>query len=128
MLPLCADQGVGVIPWSPLDGGLLGGVLKKEREGRRRLAGRAKETVERKRQQIEAYEDLCVELGEEPANVALAWLLHQEGVTAPIIGPRTLAQLDDAQRAVTLRLEDDVLKRLDDLFPGYKTAPEHYAW
>jgi len=128
VLPASIDYGVGVIPWSPLDGGLLGGVLKKEREGRRRLAGRAKATVERKREEIEAYEDLCDELGEEPANVALAWLLHQEGVTAPIIGPRTLAQLDDAQRAVTLRLEDDVLKRLDDLFPGYRTAPEHYAW
>jgi aryl-alcohol dehydrogenase-like predicted oxidoreductase len=107
---------------------LLGGVLKKERDGRRRLAGRARETVEQNRERIAAYEDLCDELGEEPANVALAWLLHQEGVTAPIIGPRTLAQLDDAQRAVTLRLDDDVLKRLDDLFPGYRPAPEHYAW
>ncbi len=118
----------GVIPWSPLYGGLLGGVLRKEREGRRRLAGRAKETVEQNREQIEAYEDLCEKIGEEPANVALAWLLHAEGVTAPIIGPRTLAQLDDAQRAVTLTLDDDVLNRLDELFPGYQPAPEHYAW
>jgi aryl-alcohol dehydrogenase-like predicted oxidoreductase len=117
VLPVAIDYGVGVIPWSPLDGGLLGGVLKKEREGRRRAAGRAKATIERKRAEISSYEDLCDDLGEEPANVALAWLLHQKGVTAPIIGPRTLAQLDD-----------DVLKRLDDLFPGYKTAPEHYAW
>jgi aryl-alcohol dehydrogenase-like predicted oxidoreductase len=103
-------------------------VLKKERDGRRRVAGRAKQKVEQHREQIEAYEDLCDELGEEPANVALAWLLRRDGVTGPIIGPRTLAQLDDAQRAVTLRLEDDILKRLDDLFPGYQTAPEHYAW
>ncbi len=128
VLPAAIDYGVGVIPWSPLDGGLLGGVLRKEREGRRRLAGRAKETVEQNREQIEAYEDLCEKLGEEPANVALAWLLHAEGVTAPIIGPRTLAQLDDAQRAVTLKLDDDVLRRLDELFPGYRPAPEHYAW
>ena len=113
---------------SPAHGGLLGGVLRKEREGRRRLAGRARETVEQHREQIVAYEDLCGELGEEPANVALAWLLHQEGVTGPIIGPRTAGQLDDAQRAVTLDLGDDVLKRLDDLFPGYQPAPEHYAW
>ncbi|HET9969337.1 MAG TPA: aldo/keto reductase, partial [Streptosporangiaceae bacterium] len=119
---------VGVIPWSPLEGGLLGGVLKKEREGRRRLAGRAQQAVERNREQIAAYENLCDELGENPANVALAWLMHQEGVTGPIIGPRTREQLDDAQRAVTLELDDDVLKRLDDLFPGYRTAPEHYAW
>ena len=79
MLPAATSYGVGVIPWSPLDGGLLGGVLRKEREGRRRLAGRARQTVEENRAQIEAYEDLCAELGEEPANVALAWLLHQAG-------------------------------------------------
>jgi aryl-alcohol dehydrogenase-like predicted oxidoreductase len=117
-----------VIPWSPLEGGLLGGVLRKEREGRRRVAGRAQEAVERNREQIEAYEDFCEELGEEPGAVALAWLLHQDGVTGPIVGPRTLAQLDDAQRALTLTLDDDALKRLDAIFPGFKTAPEHYAW
>jgi len=128
VLPAAIEYGIGVIPWSPLHGGLLGGVLRKEREGRRRLAGRARQTVEENRAQIEAYEDLCAELGEEPANVALAWLLHQPGITGPIIGPRTLGQLDDTQRAVTLRLGDDVLKRLDDLFPGYRPAPEHYAW
>ena len=128
VLPAALDYGVGVIPWSPLHGGLLGGVVKLEREGRRRVSGRARETLEEHRDQIEAYEDLCDELGEEPANVALAWLLHRDGVTGPIIGPRTLAQLDDAQRAVTLPLDDDVLKRLDAIFPGYKTAPEHYAW
>jgi len=128
VLPAAIEYGVGVIPWSPLEGGLLGGVLKNEREGRRRLAGRAKETLDRHREQIEAFEALCDELGEEPANVALAWLLHQDGVTGPIIGPRTLGQLDDAQYAVTLPLDDDVLKRLDDLFPGYQPAPEHYAW
>src|ERR1700749_1228961 len=81
VLPAAIEYGVGIIPWSPLYGGRLGGVLKKERDGRRRLAGRAKETVERNRDQIAAYEDLCDALGEEPANVALAWLLHQEGVT-----------------------------------------------
>jgi aryl-alcohol dehydrogenase-like predicted oxidoreductase len=103
-------------------------VLRKEREGRRRVAGRGRQTLERYREQIAGYEDLCGELGEEPANVALAWLLHQDGVTGPIIGPRTLGQLDDAQRAVTLSLDEDVLKRLDELFPGYRPAPEHYAW
>ena len=128
VLPAAIEYGVGVIPWSPLDGGILGGVLRKEREGRRRVAGRGRQTLERYREQIAGYEDLCGELGEEPANVALAWLLHQDGVTGPIIGPRTLGQLDDAQRAVTLSLDEDVLKRLDELFPGYRPAPEHYAW
>jgi aryl-alcohol dehydrogenase-like predicted oxidoreductase len=128
VLPAAIEYGIGVIPWSPLDGGLLGGVVRKEREGRRRLAGRARQRVEENREQIEAYEDLCAELGEEPANVALGWLLQQPGVTGPIIGPRTLGQLDDAQGAVALRFGDDILKRLDELFPGYQPAPEHYAW
>jgi aryl-alcohol dehydrogenase-like predicted oxidoreductase len=128
VLPAALSYGVGVIPWSPLNGGLLGGVLKKEREGRRRLAGRAQHTVERNREQIEAYENLCDEIGEEPGSVALAWLLHQDGVTGPIIGPRTIGQLEDAQRAITLKLDDKVLARLDAIFPGYRPAPEHYAW
>ena len=127
VLPAAISYGVGVIPWSPLHGGLLGGVLKKEREGRRRLAGRAQQAVENNREQIEAYENLCDEVGEEPGSVALAWLLHQDGVTGPIIGPRTAGQLEDAQRAVTLRLDDGTLKRLDDIFPGYRPAPENYA-
>src|ERR1700759_1283444 len=65
VLPAAIEYGVGVIPWSPLHGGLLGGVLRKEREGRRRLAGRAQQAVERNREQIAAYEDLCGELGAE---------------------------------------------------------------
>jgi aryl-alcohol dehydrogenase-like predicted oxidoreductase len=128
VLPAAIDYGVGIIPWSPLEGGLLGGVLRKEREGRRRLAGRAQQAVEQHRDQIESYEIFCDELGAEPSAVALTWLLHQEGVTAPIIGPRTLAQLDDAQAALTLPLDADARKRLDAIFPGYKPAPEHYAW
>ena len=128
VLPAAISYGVGIIVWSPLQGGLLGGVLKKEREGRRRLWGRAQETLERSRQQIEAYEDLCDEIGEEPGSVALAWLLHQDGVTGPIIGPRTAGQLEDAQRAVSLKLDDKVLGRLDSIFPGYQPAPENYAW
>ena len=128
VLPAAIEYGVGIIPWSPLQGGLLGGVLRKEREGRRRQGGRAKETIERSRQQIEAYEGFCEELGEEPATVALAWLLHQRGVTAPIVGPRTLAQLDGALPALALQLDQDALNRLDAIFPGYKPAPEHYAW
>ena len=128
VLPAAIEYGVGVIPWSPLQGGLLGGVLRKEREGRRRQAGRAREAIERNRPQIEAYEIFCEELGHEPATVALAWLLHQRGVTAPIVGPRTLGQLDDALPALELRLDQDALSRLDAIFPGYKSAPEHYAW
>ena len=128
VLPAAKAYGVGLIPWSPLGGGLLGGVLKSEREGRRRISGRAKLTIEANRDKFVAYEDLCEKLGEEPADVALAWLLHQDGVTAPIIGPRTHAQFDGAQRALEISLDADVLARLDEIFPGFKPAPEHYAW
>ncbi len=128
VLPACLDYGIGVIPWSPLNGGLLGGILRKEQEGKRRLEGRSKEALEKSRPQVEAYEALCSELGQEPGDVALAWLLHQPAVTAPIIGPRTADQLDAAERAVELKLDEATLQRLDDIFPGHKTAPEDYAW
>ena len=60
--------------------------------------------------------------------MALAWLLHQPAVTAPIVGPRTLEQLDAALRALAVKLDADALKRLDGIFPGHRTAPEDYAW
>jgi aryl-alcohol dehydrogenase-like predicted oxidoreductase len=128
VLPACLDFGLGVIPWSPLNGGLLGGIIKKGNEGQRRLEGRSKDAFEKQRPQIEAYESLCAELGREPGDVALAWLLHQPAVTAPIIGPRTVEQLAAAERAVELKLEPATLQRLDEIFPGHKTAPEDYAW
>ncbi len=128
VIPACLDFGLGLIPWSPLNGGLLGGILKKSNEGRRRLEGRSAEALEKRRPQIEQYEALCSELGQEPGDVALAWLLHQPVVTAPIIGPRTSAQLDAAERAVELKLDAATLAKLDDIFPGHKTAPEDYAW
>ena len=128
VLPAAQSYGLGVIPWSPLQGGLLGGVLRKEREGSRRSAPRQQSVIDEHREQLGAYEDLCEELGEEPATVALAWLLTRPAVTGPIIGPRTSEQLDGALRALELRLEDKVLDRLDAIFPGYQAAPEHYAW
>ena len=128
VLPAAQAYGLGVIPWSPLQGGLLGGVLRKEREGSRRNAPRQQSVIDEHREQLGAYEDLCEELGEEPATVALAWLLTRPAVTGPIIGPRTSEQLDGALRALELRLEDKVLDRLDAIFPGYQAAPEHYAW
>ncbi|MGI8773867.1 MAG: aldo/keto reductase [Actinomycetota bacterium] len=128
VLPACQDFGLGVIPWSPLHGGLLGGVLKKEKEGKRRYEGRAKDAIERCRDQIQAYEDLCSELSHEPAAVGLAWLLHQPAVTAPIVGPRTLDQLEGNLRALDIEFDEDTLSKLDTIWPGHKTAPEDYAW
>jgi aryl-alcohol dehydrogenase-like predicted oxidoreductase len=119
---------VGVIPWSPLNGGLLGGVIRKTEKGQRRLTGRAAEGLKKHRKAIKAWEELCDELGEQPADVALAWLLHQDGVTAPIVGPRTHEQLDGSLRALRVRLKKDVLERLDEIFPGPGgPAPEAYC-
>ncbi|HEU4946301.1 MAG TPA: aldo/keto reductase [Kribbella sp.] len=128
VLPAAQAYGLGVIPWSPLQGGLLGGVIRKENQGVRRLEGRSKETLEKLRPQIEQYESLADELGHEPGEVALAWLLAQPAVTAPIVGPRTMEQLEAAVRAVDVQLDDKTLAKLDEIFPGYKTAPEDYAW
>ncbi|GAA2757705.1 aldo/keto reductase [Actinopolymorpha rutila] len=125
VLPAAQHYGLGVIPWSPLAGGLLGGVLRKENEGKRRQQA---EAIQKYRPQLEAYENLAADLGHEPGDVALAWLLAQPAVTAPIIGPRTMEQLDAAERALDVRLDDKALDRLNEIFPGHRTAPEDYAW
>jgi aryl-alcohol dehydrogenase-like predicted oxidoreductase len=128
VLPACRDFGIGVIPWSPLHGGMLAGVLRKENEGKRRRGGRSKDELEKRRDQVEAYEKFCADAGDEPAHIGLAWLLHQPAVTAPIIGPRTMDQLESAQRALEVTLGEDELARLDEIWPGHKPAPEDYAW
>ncbi|MFC5824879.1 aldo/keto reductase [Nonomuraea insulae] len=127
VLPAAEDYGLGVIPWSPLAGGLLGGVLRKIDKGRS-AAEHVVKQLERHRDKIEQYEKFSDELGEDPANVALAWLLKQRAVVAPIIGPRTLEQLEGSLRALEINLDEAALARLDEIFPGHRTAPEDYAW
>jgi aryl-alcohol dehydrogenase-like predicted oxidoreductase len=128
VIPAVREYGLGLIPWSPLGGGLLGGVLGKESEGRR-SSDRVKEAIAEHREQLEAYEALCGEFGEKPAAVALAWLLHNPNVTAPIIGPRTLEQLEGAVRALEIKLAEETLDKLDEIWPGPGgEAPEAYAW
>jgi aryl-alcohol dehydrogenase-like predicted oxidoreductase len=126
--PAAEHYGLGIIPWSPLQGGLLGGVIKKTETGVRRLEGRAAESLAAHRDAIEGYEKLAADLGTDPATLGLGWLLSRPAVTAPIIGPRTREQLDTALPAVDLKLGAEELQRLDELFPGRKTAPEDYAW
>ncbi len=135
VLPAARHYGLGVIPWSPLHGGALGGVLRKQREGgaSRGTSGHAADALAAHRDAIAAYENLCAEIGEDPAHVGLAWLLAQDGVTGPIIGPRTVAQLDGSLRALEITLDSATLAALDELFPppapnGAKPAPEAYAW
>ncbi|HEV2892014.1 MAG TPA: aldo/keto reductase [Frankiaceae bacterium] len=128
VLPACESYGLGLIPWSPLMRGLLGGILRKAKEGRS-ASERTQELLEEHRPKIEQYEAFCDELGEDPANVGLAWLLHQKGVTGPIIGPRTIEQLTGSLRAVDIELDEKALHRLDEIFPGPGApAPEAYAW
>ena len=132
VIPAAEAYGLGVIPWSPLSGGLLGGVLRKERDGARtgsatgRSAGSLADPAQRAR--IQAYEDLCDKHGADPGDVGLAWLLTRPGVTGPIVGPRVQAQLDSALRAVELKLSEEFLAGLDEIFPGPGPAPEAFAW
>ncbi|MFD0274711.1 aldo/keto reductase [Kitasatospora sp. NPDC127111] len=130
VIPALQHYGLGLLPWGPLRSGLLGGVLRKEREGLavRSVSGHAGQILEANRERIQAYEDLADELGLDPAVLGLAWLLGRPAVTAPIVGPRTLAHLDTAEAALDVELDQKTLDRLDELFPGHKPAPEDYAW
>ena len=125
VIPSLQYHGIGLIPWSPLGGGLLAGALESVTGGRREGL---RDRVEELRPQLTAYEQLCADLGEQPADVALAWLLHQPVVSATIVGPRTVDQLTAAQRALEIDLDRDVLDRLDEIWPGPGAAPEAYAW
>jgi aryl-alcohol dehydrogenase-like predicted oxidoreductase len=128
VIPACKEYGLGLIPWSPLAGGLLGGVLAKIEKGRRASENVQKE-IDKHRSKLEAWEQFCKEMGENPADVALAWLLKNPVVTAPIIGPRTDEQLTGALRALEIEFSEDALKKLDEIFPGPGgEAPEAYAW
>ena len=93
VIPAAEGYGLGILPWSPLAGGILGGALEKEAKGRR-SSDMAKQRLEKHRPAVEKWEALCKKLGENPADTALSWLLHQKAVTAPIVGPRTMEQLD----------------------------------
>ena len=127
VIPACREYGLGLLPWSPLGGGLLGGVLAKQEAGRR-ADNAVQERLAKVRPKIEAYEALCKEIGQGPGEVALAWLLQNPIVTAPIIGPRTLEQLESALKALPLKLESEVLKKLVHIFPPTGEAPESYVW
>lgn len=126
VLPAAEALGLGVIPWSPLAGGLLG---RNALSGTGARSTRSQERIEQNRSKLERFSAVCRELGEKEDVVALAWVLSHSAVTAPIIGPRTLQQLEDSLHVPEVRLEEDVLKQLDEIFPGPgKPAPEAYAW
>jgi aryl-alcohol dehydrogenase-like predicted oxidoreductase len=131
VIPACEAYGLGLIPWSPLGSGALAGSERASggTGSGRRQQGTGRDLAEKHAGKIQAFVDLCRGLGEEPANVALAWLLHNRAVTAPIIGPRTLDQLDGSLRALEIKIDAAALAKLDEMFPGPgKPAPEAYAW
>lgn len=126
VIPACQHYGLGIIPWSPLDGGLLGGILQKIADGRR---SQLTEKVKHLQPQLEVYEAFCKKIGESPANIALAWLLHNPAVTAPIIGPRLTEQLTQTFKVLDIKLSNELLEELNKIWPGPGgQAPEAYAW
>jgi aryl-alcohol dehydrogenase-like predicted oxidoreductase len=128
VIPMCQALGVGLLPWSPLAGGLLAGALQEANEGRRARED-LKKALNKHRAQVEQYEAFCRELGEPPAAVALAWLLHNPAVTSPILGPRTVEQVVSATRALEIKLTAEQMAKLDQIWPGPGgPAPEAYAW
>jgi len=128
VIPACRTYGLGLIPWSPLAGGLLGGINQLSDGGRRNTENSQKK-LDKLRSNLESYEAVCVQIGESPADVSLAWLLHNPVVTAPIIGPRNLEQLNGSLHSLDIKLSQETLNSLDDLWPGPGgEAPEAYAW
>lgn len=126
VLPAATHYGLAVLPWSPLGGGLLGGILQKSYHAR--TASKLETLSPELRTRIERYEAHAREWNIAPGVLALAWLLHQPGVTAPVVGPRTPGQLDDAFAALDTALSPEQLQTLDELWPAPGRAPEGYAW
>ncbi|HEX2961911.1 MAG TPA: aldo/keto reductase [Ignavibacteriales bacterium] len=129
VIPACRAMGLGLIPWSPLGGGILsGGVLRRPSEGRRARPA-LQEAVEKLRPQLEAYERCCQDTEQSLSNIALAWVMNNPVVTAPIIGPRTIEQLEESLKVLHIKLSDEMLEKLDEIWPGPgNQAPEAYAW
>jgi NDP-hexose C3-ketoreductase / dTDP-4-oxo-2-deoxy-alpha-D-pentos-2-ene 2,3-reductase len=128
VIPACRAYGLGLLPWSPLAGGLLGGGAGKAKKGRR-ADSESLALAKKHGPQIEQFHDLCKRIGESPAVIALAWVLSNPAVTAPIIGPRTMDQLQESLQALEVTLDSSTLKELDTIWPGPGgEAPEAYAW
>ena len=126
VLPACRAYGLGLIPWSPFAGGLLAG--QSSTETVRRQSDQMKHAAQDRANQLAQFETLSQSLGEAPSNVALAWLLHQEGVVSTIIGPGSKQQLTSVMSVPELQLEKAVLTKLDEIFPPCGPSPEAYAW
>jgi aryl-alcohol dehydrogenase-like predicted oxidoreductase len=129
VIPACQTYGLGLIPYSPLAGGMFAGGALENSTKSRRSSEHTQENVEKHIEQLKAFEEFCSEISEEPADVALAWTIHNPIVSAPIIGPRTIQQLDGSLRSLDIQLDEKQLRLLDEIWPGPGgEAPEAYAW
>jgi len=126
VIPACREYGLGVITWSPLAGGLLAG--RSQEHAGRRQSHEMKNAAALRAEQLTRFGNLCMELGESPSAVALAWLLHQKGVVATIIGPGDTEQLTSVSHVPEIHLTNEVLAKVDAIFPACGPAPEAYAW
>lgn len=126
VIPACIAYGVGLIIWSPLAGGLLAGASNAA-DGRRQSA-EMQQQLEERSEQLQAFAALAAEIGQTPANLALAWLLHQPGVVSTIVGPGSTDQMTSMLDVPEIALDAQLLARLDELFPPCGPAPEAYAW
>ena len=128
VIPACREYGLGLIPWSPLASGLLGGTVGQSKTGRRAERD-MKQDYKKFGTQLNKYEKFCKQKGEKPADVALAWLLSNPVVTAPIMGPRTMEQLTDSLRALKIKFSKSDVQALEAIWPGPGgEAPEAFAW
>jgi len=126
VLPAAREYGLGLIPWSPLAGGLLAG-KPVDADGRRQSA-EAKQSRTARAGQLRQFETLCTKLDETPGAIAVAWLLHQSGVAATVIGPASLEQIQSILHVPNIELSKATLAKLDKIFPAQGEAPEAYAW
>jgi len=129
LLPAAQALGIGIVVYSPLAGGILGGRMASPSGNFRRSSKISQNAAKRHSTQLKEYSDFCKGLGEKEADIALAWLLTNPVVTTPIIGPRTLDQFQSSLHALEIKLDEEMLSKLDEIFPGPGgAAPEAYAW
>jgi NDP-hexose C3-ketoreductase / dTDP-4-oxo-2-deoxy-alpha-D-pentos-2-ene 2,3-reductase len=131
LLPAARAHGIAVLPWSPLHGGLLSGVLRKTATGDavKSAQGRSALALEQLRGTIEQYERLCANFGRPPAEVGLAWVASRPGVTSTVVGPRTPDHVKGALQALRSPLSDEETTLLEELFPPTgRGGPAPDAW
>ncbi|HEY5561070.1 MAG TPA: aldo/keto reductase [Clostridiaceae bacterium] len=125
LLPMALDQGIGVTLYSPLFRGLLG--IDAFNLDKRPMTAEAKLFIQTYRATCEAFSKLCREIGEEEANVTLAWELSHPAVTSVIVAPCSISDLKSMLKAVEITLDASVMSRMDEIFPPYSTASPYFT-